>query len=663
MTSPRDGRATTIRGRGNNSVGGANPFGSTGSTGGSTGALASGSASGSRSRGGAGITGGGAMAATRNFGARLAGIEARLSTMEMGARAGQISFTSMLDGDLTVTDLLGEVKMKIGMQSDGKPGVTYTQGAAPPMPSAPSVSARQLYIVIGWDGQFADPEQPRPSDLARVDVHVSTEADYEPSGATAVASLFSESVCIVPADIEDHWVRLVAVSLGDVPSPATAAVLVRPLPADKIAAESIAAVHLASEILLSSTIVAGDPTGAHMELNATGLRMVREDQTPTVVFSADEGNALITGSIQTALRSSGKSRIVFNPFPERDWNEIRFYAPNDENFSSLFASRDRNGKNGAIALQGPYSEGDPFVLSVNLGEDNLLAGVFNTTSTADPDGTAPFSDGLLASPAQTALVGGGGPFIVHNYKRATPTSAPGPNGSQDPFIAFTNNPTSAFNGLSVLEFHEVEDVAGYRWGTIRNSGNDLMFKFGDGPFARFAFKDYDNTQGAGYVGYVPIATAGLADLSSESSKTDITDLDEHVDPLAVVTAVKPIRFRRRGSEAGTEDRTMWLPDPIPPEAPPEVLAQLDDDLAAAREHKTDDGRIPVPLGKRPPRHPPQYGLIAEHLAPLAPDAIVPASDGVTPMLDHGSLIGLLWGAVGKLSGKVDDLTQRIQGAA
>lgn len=645
MSTPVDGR-TTLRGRGNTSVTGA-PAGASAS-GQSASSMANGSASsGRRATGGAGIVGGGGRASVQGVAQRLAGIEARLSLQEMGARAGQISFTSMVDGDLRVVDLLGELKLSIGVQSDGRAGITYAQGVAPPRPSMPAVSARQLFVVVGWDGTFVD-DAPRPSDLARIDVHISNEQDFEPTGATAVQSMFAESVCLIPGDIEDHWVRLVAVTFGDVPSPPTDPILVRPLPADKLAAESIAAIHLASEIILGSTILAGNPHGAHLELNETGLRMVRADQTPTVVFSADEGNALITGSIQTALRSSGKSRIVFNPFPDRDWNEIRFYAPNDTAYSGLFSSRGRDGQDGAIALQGPYSAGDPYVLAVNLGESHLLGGVFNTSSTG-ADGTSPFSDGLLASPAQTALVGGGGPFLVHNYKRATPTSAPGPNGSMDPFIAFTNSPTSAFNGLSVLEFHEVEEAAGFRWPSIRNLGTDLRFQFGDAGFADFAFKDYNGTS------YTYCNAQMFNNVSSRTVKSDIVTLDEVVDPLAAVTAVKPVRFRPKAPPE--RDETLWMPDPVPPNPDAELLAQLDDDLTEARQHKRD-GLIPVPITPAPGRRDEsrQYGLIAEEIAEVAPDAVrYRGDDGNLPMLDLAGLIGLLWGAVGQLATRVEAL--------
>lgn len=658
----QDGRGQTVlRGKGNASLGkgSAGGYGNTINTAGgaSSGSVTSGADGGGRTgSGSAGISGNRAVS-SQSFSARLTGLEARLSLMEMGTRASQLTFSSLLDGNLKVLDLEGELKMKIGMQSDGKPGVSYHSGVAPPVPSPPSLSARQLSYVVGWDGTFAD-NTPRPSDFARIDVHVGYHSDFEPDGSTAVGSLLAEGVLMLPGDIEDYWVRLVAVSVADVPSPPTAAVFVRPLPATAIAAESIAAVHLAAEIILSSTIVAGNPAGAHLEMNATGLRMVRADMTPTVVFSADEGNALITGSIQTALAGSGKDRIVFNPFPDRDWNEIRFYAPDDLSWSSLFATKDKGNQRGALGLQGFQNTDTGTVMAAIYGEASILQGVFPLTSGA-ADGTIAMTDGLLVSIAQTALVGGGGPWLIHNYKRPQSGANPAP-GTRDPFVAFMDTATSAVNGTSVLEFHEQTDiVGGQHLAGIRCLGYDIGLYWGDEgidydpnnvPFttamARFAFKAYDFRSPETYV---PIATAGVATTSSETLKTDITPITSHLDPLDVIDAVDPVRFQFKDPRAGGESRTLWLPDLMPDDPHPDH--QPTPELAAAREAKTEDGLIPVELPPVPPRGGSHfYGVIAEEVAAVAPDAVVPGSAG--PMIDQSSMNGLLWAGIKALSEKV-----------
>jgi hypothetical protein len=656
----QDGRGQTVlRGKGNASLGkgSSGGYGNTVNTAGgaSSGSVTSGADGGGRTGSSSAGISGNRQVAAGSFSARLTGLEARLSLMEMGQRASQLTFSSMLDGNLKVLDLEGELKMKIGIQSDGKPGVSYHAGVAPPRPSPPSVSSRQLSYVVGWDGTFVD-ATPRPSDFARIDVHVGYHNDFEPDGTTAVGSLLAEGVLMLPGDIEDYWVRLVAVSAADVPSAPTDAVFVRPLPATAIAAESIAAVHLAAEIILSSTIVAGNPSGAHLEMNATGLRMVRADMTPTVVFSADEGNALITGSIQTALAGSGKDRIVFNPFPDRDWNEIRFYAPDDLTWSSLFATKDKGNKAGALGVQGFQNFDSGTVMASIYGQSSILTGVFPLTA-GSADGTIAMTDGLLVSTGQTALVGGGGPWMIHNYKRPQPGANPAA-GTRDPFVGFMDTATSVVNGTSVLEFHEQTDIVGGNMhiAGIRNLGTDLGVYWGDeGPddrgfvnwYGRVAFKAYDFRSPETYT---PIAVAGLATTSSENLKTDITPLGEHVDVLDAFDAVDPVRFRFKNPVSnGDPVRTMWVPDLVSDDPHPDH--QPTAELAAAREAKTEDGYIPVELPPKPPRGPQHYyGLLAEEVEAVAPDAIV--YGGAGPMIDQSSMNGLLWAAVKALSEKV-----------
>lgn len=666
MTNPMDGRSTHLRGKGNNSVGGLTTTSSSGSGSGLTGTGASGSRGGSRSAtGGSSGAGGGAGAfgsagrthigpvkgAIPDFAGKLGDMDARLSKLEMGARAKQISFTSLMDGDMRAYNLLGELKMSLGKQNDGKYGVVYHNGTAPPTPTRPLVSARQLYIVVGWDGEFQG-DLDKPSDFARVDVHLSTAGpDFIPTGVTSVGSIYAEGNVAIPADIQDFYIKLVAVTLADVPSSPSAVEMVRPLPATAIAAESIAAVHLASEISLSSTFIAGDPAGAHVEFNASGLAMFRADQTPTVMFSTEEGNALITGSIQTALASSGKSRIVFNVFPELDWNEIRFFAPGDKEWSSLFASRDREGKDGAIALQGFLNpEEDEFVMMTNIGQDHILQGVFRLDSTL-PNGQSPFTDGLLTSPLQTLLIGGGGPSLIHNYKRPSPNQNADPN-TYPPFVGFIDTASSLINGQSVLEFWEYMTGSGNRRVGLRNAGTDLLFSFGTGDNFNFGCYTYDGSGG------VPIIASDFIQFSSAEVKENIEPLTDHVDPLAVFDAVEPKRFNRKDHDPDA-DPTLWVPD-IHPQNLEAVAASAPataDTLAEARQHRRADGRVPHGTRERRERGT-EYGLIAEEVQEVAPEAVFDGGDGQLGVRT-GSLVGLLWGGMRALTARVVELESQL----
>lgn len=668
MPNPMDGRSTHVRGTGNTSRGGMTTQSHSGSGSGMTGTGAtsasgtglngtgtgSGRSSGGNQNYGGRSSGGGGFGPIPEMAKKLAHMEARLSTMEMGARAGQMSFTSLYDGDLKAYNLLGELKMKIGKQNDGKYGVVYVNGTAPSTPTKPLVSARQLYIVVGWDGEFEEGFD-KPSDFARVDVHLSTAGeDFVPTGVTSVGSIYAEGNIAIPADIQDFYIKLVAVTQSDVPSSPSAVEIVRPFPATAIAAESIAAVHLASEISLSSTFIAGDPTGAHLEMNASGIAMFRADQTPTVMFSTDEGNALITGSIQTALSGSGKARIVFNTFPDQDWNEIRFFAPGDKSWSSLFASRDREGRDGAIALQGYITDAKPFAMMTVLGEDSILTGVFRRDANL-PNGQSPFTDGMLASPLQTLMIAGGGPSLIHNYKRATPASNADPS-TYYPFVAFIDTADGIVHGQSVVEFCEYYSPnANVRLPYWRCSFADLGLDWGDEFGSALAVKNYQLTE------YQPVGASMFKVFSSRAGKKEIEPLGDHVDILSAISAVEPKRYRRQPlAPVEDEDDTLWVPDIHPPDLTPvaaenPISAQK---ITEARKRKRADGKIPN--GKRPPRKEalPEYGLVAEEVREVAPDAVVEDGSG-RPMLNLSAVLGLTWGGIRDLAARVAALEEQM----
>jgi hypothetical protein len=296
------------------------------------------------------------------------------------------------------------------------------------------------------------------------------------------------------------------------------------------------------------------------------------------------------------------------------------------------------------------------VMASIYGQNSILSGVFPLTS-GSADGTIAMTDGLLVSTAQTALIGGGGPWMIHNYKR--PQSGANPAaGTRDPFVAYLDTATSPVAGTSVLEFHEQTDLINgtYRIAGIRQLGTDMGLYFGEEAVdefgqlyisGHFAFKAYDFRSPETYV---PIACSQIFTVSSQEQKTDVTPIGEHLDILEVIDAVDPVRFRYANASGGDgESRTLWVPDLTPDEpADPDALHV---DLVAAREQKTDEGLIPVDAGPAPSRgsrH--TYGVIAEEIAAVAPDAVVTGSTGL--MLNQGSMNGLLWAAVKALSEKV-----------
>lgn len=206
-------------------------------------------------------------------------LQKRVEALESSRQTPQLNHSSLEDGGLPVFDEGGQLRQYIGKQSDGTFAVTYANGTKPPKPSEPTVSARQLAIVVGWDGTFADGAA-RPGDFARIDIHMSTDPDFEPTGATVYGSLNGEGAVVIPADNQEHFIKVVAVTLADVASDPTTALAIEALPASQISSEyvyagtvtadQITTGTLRADVTLSSALIAGDAQ-RNVTLGSDGL--------------------------------------------------------------------------------------------------------------------------------------------------------------------------------------------------------------------------------------------------------------------------------------------------------------------------------------------------------------------------------------------------------
>lgn len=278
-------------------------------------------------------------AAARRLATELSDIRGRVERLERGDRAPQLPHAALDGGALLVKDRAGTPLARLGMQHDGRAAVVYARGDPPPAPSPPVVAARQLALVVYWDGTFAGGAA-RPTDLARVDVHSSETAVYTPDGTTLIGSLVAEGAVSFAGDNDPKHIRLVAVTTSDVASEPTAAVTATPLPADQLAAGSIGAEQLEADLVLASRIIAGTLGAARIELDGVNneLAAYRPDgTTQTFLVDGDTGDVLTTG--QLATDTSG-ARIVINPEVDRILNPqvIHFYPSSSDNYSEIRGS-------------------------------------------------------------------------------------------------------------------------------------------------------------------------------------------------------------------------------------------------------------------------------------------------------------------------------------
>lgn len=298
------------------------------------------------------------VAGNVSFAAEWGRTQTQLAKMSAGERASQLGNASLEVGEFVMArDAQGQARMRIGHQSDGTVAVVYGNGPPPPVPTAPVVSARQLAIYVGWDGLFAG-GYARPGDLRRVDVHRSTTQNFTPDGTTIVGRIDSEGGILIGADNVTHYIKMVAVTTSDVASAPTAEIAVLPLPASQIAAGAIGAQQLAADIAFVSRLVAGNPGGAHLELEGRdgmppGLALYDQNLSSTLKLDAATGDISIRGEIRTA---DAGERLVLREDP--NVNDMRFYPPSGDNYARLFSREFAvDGANFyGLSMAGPVSD-------------------------------------------------------------------------------------------------------------------------------------------------------------------------------------------------------------------------------------------------------------------------------------------------------------------
>lgn len=162
---------------------------------------------------------------------RIMGLERRVRDNALTPRLGNSSIDN--GGAITINDpSTGLPSVIIGEQPDGTQMVNHTNGPPPPQPSLPVLEGLVGFILVTWDGRFADdqPESliPTPLDFSRCEIHASTDPDFEPSPASLMGTIESarggQKGIGVPYG-EEFYVRLVVRSLSGKGSPASDAAI------------------------------------------------------------------------------------------------------------------------------------------------------------------------------------------------------------------------------------------------------------------------------------------------------------------------------------------------------------------------------------------------------------------------------------------------------
>ena len=287
--------------------------------------------------------------------------QAELATVKRGQRRPQLGSSSIDRGALEVRDPDTLVtRIRIGYQPDGSVGVVPEGGDPHPAPATPFVAPIPSGLSVTWDGSL-DGLDLLPADFDHINVHVSQDSGFAPSPATFSGTIPRSGGALPVAPLEvgtTYYVVLVPVGTGGVQGEVsdeasgvpTGVTDIEPgsiteveiaddaISAPKIQAEAIQALHIAADqieaghiqasavtaskleadLVLGTRIIAGDPGGARVELDDTGLRgYTGEDELAFVID--DQGNAVfsgaitgseITGSRMTIAASGGATGVI-----------------------------------------------------------------------------------------------------------------------------------------------------------------------------------------------------------------------------------------------------------------------------------------------------------------------------------------------------------------
>ena len=178
-----------------------------------------------------------------------------------------------------------------------------TDVTPPAQPTPPSLSSTLGTIRVTWDGLLAG-STPPPPDFSRLEVFVSTASGGPWTLVGQLSGPGSVLVTGVPLG-ETRWLSTVAVDTSGNESTRSTAVSVvvvgvtgDDIEAGSITANDIAAGAFTASFTLTGELVAGDPTGARVEISDAGIFGYRSDgSVRAAIPTNDEGSVVLEGDL------------------------------------------------------------------------------------------------------------------------------------------------------------------------------------------------------------------------------------------------------------------------------------------------------------------------------------------------------------------------------
>lgn len=254
----------------------------------------------------------------RGIANRLEDHERRLKGVETQP---QLAHSSLENGAVDEYDADGNLVSSFGRQYDGTHGAVVLSGPIPPTPSTPVLGQSVAGLVARWNGTFlgedgtVDLLVTAPMDFSRVEVHASTDPNFDPAFATTlVGTIETPRGTDVPISLPlgTYHVKLVTRSLpgkASAPSPA-ASVVVAPIAGSRLAADAIDGKMITGATMRSNEFAA---YFGGWQIDEFGFRVWPEGDgvtwmSPSFSVARATGDTLATGTFQTA-RTGARVRL------------------------------------------------------------------------------------------------------------------------------------------------------------------------------------------------------------------------------------------------------------------------------------------------------------------------------------------------------------------
>lgn len=350
-----------------------------------------------------------------DIGQIVARLERRLAAVEAQSR---LSHASLDDAALQVKDSSGGLRGILGVQGDGTAAVNIVNGGPPPVPSTPSVAPALGGIAAGWDGAFADGAI-IPLDWARVEVHASPTAGFDPTADSLVATIETAQggIAYVPATAP-QYVRLLARNTSGAASAPTSTVgpyAPRPV-AGEIGIGEITATLIADGAVTTPKLFANAVTTAKLSAGSVDATALKADAitgktiTGGVIngaeFHSDDGiGGLVDiqdGTVVTTAASGWQ--IVMDP--SQDLPVIDFLSSDGTTAGSINGtSDDDEARPGLNISSGPFTDGaiNDWRWVTFMGQDGLSNG-WRTVRVRESDVTVSKGGQIVARPEYVQML-------------------------------------------------------------------------------------------------------------------------------------------------------------------------------------------------------------------------------------------------------------------